>query len=429
MLKSWAKKIVFLIGIYILSVSLVYAQPIVKKITVNNTTYKVTFNESMAFISRDGSEAVPIKSGTTISKPGTYFVSLYDENNGLVGINTFTIQNKQDKDNWVVTSEDQLEEIFKYAFENYKSTIVLQFKTGKYNIDSMQKLVSNTSDSVAEKYPMLVIRSCTFSMMGNNNPIVKAQIQYPLKVTNTLRTYENKTKSKIIDILNHRVFPKQKDYEIELALYKYLVDNVKYSKTVENDQIYITSSPSTHTMFGTLIDQVAVCDGYAKSLMYLLNSCGIPTKFVGGTSENMGHAWNIVKIQGKYYHVDATWGDTDDEYSASYYQYFNENDAHMSQTHSWDITKYPKTESKEHNLLFLPVTINNLYKVRNSNELDSVLNEIKTKKQATIIFYNCSTEGWTKEKAASYIVNALNTGIRYQYDEKYDCLAITYSAS
>lgn len=429
MLKNWIKNVITIIGIYIFSFSLVYAQPIVKQIAVSGTSYTVKFESAKAFISRDGSEAVAIKSGTTISKPGTYFVSLYDENSKLVRIDTFTIKSKQDKDSWTITAEDQLEEVFKYAFENYKSTIVLHFKTGNYSLERMQKLVSTTIDQVTDKYPMLTTTSCSYTILGRNNPTVKIQIQYPLKVANTLKTYENKTKAKIIDIINNRVYPNQKDYEIELALYKYIVDNVKYSKTVENNQVYITSSPTTHTMFGTLIDQVAVCDGYAKSLMYLLNSCGIPTKFVAGTSEDMGHAWNIVKIQGKYYHVDVTWGDTDDEFSTSYYDYFNESDAHMKKTHMWDATKYPKVESAQHNLLFLPVNINNLYKVKNNDELISVLNEIKTKKQASVAFYNCEANGWTKEKVANYIAGALRTGIRYQTDEKYDCIVITYLAS
>lgn len=429
MLKNWIKNIVTIISIYIFSVSLVYAQPIIKQVTVSGTSYTVNFDSAKAFISRDGSEAVALQNGTTISKPGTYFVSLYDENNKLVHINTFTIKSQQDTDNWTITSEEQLEEVFKYTFENYKSTIVLKFKTGTYTVENMQKLINNKMEQVIDKYPMLTATSWSYSILGLKNPTVKIQIQYPLKVTNTLKTYDNKAKAKIVDIINNRVYPNQKDYEIELALYKYIVDNVKYSKTVENDQVYITSSPTTHTVFGTLIDQVAVCDGYAKSLMYLLNACGIPTKFVAGTSEGMGHAWNIVKIQGKYYHVDVTWGDKDDEFSTGYYDYFNESDAHMKKTHIWDTTKYPKVESAQHNLLFLPVNINNLYKVKSNDELMSVLNEIKTQKQGSVAFYNCEANGWTKEKVANYIATALRSGIRYQADQKYDCIVITYSAS
>lgn len=429
MLKNWVKNIIIVIGLYLLSISVVYAQPLVRQIAVKGFSYKVTFSEPKALISRDGSEAVPIKSDTTISKPGTYFVSYYDDNNTLVRIDTFIIKNKQDTDSWVVTSEDQLEEIFKYAFENYKSTIVLRFKTGTYTADSMEQLISKTIDVVTEKYPMLAHRSCSFGILGQKNPTVKMQIHYPLKVTNTLKNYENKTRSKIIDILNYRVFPNQKDYEIELALYKYLVDNVKYSKVVDNNQTYVTSVPTTHTMFGVLVDQVAVCDGYAKAYMYLMNACGIPTKFVGGYSEGVGHAWNIVKIQGKYYHVDVTWGDTDDAYSANYYTYFNENDEHMRKTHIWDERKYPKAQSTEHNFLFLPIEMKNIYKVKSSSDLDNVLRTIKNEKQATVIFYNCSSEGWTAEQIATYIVGTLRRGISYQIDEKYDCIAITYIAS
>ena len=44
------------------------------------------------------------------------------------------------------------------------------------------------------------------------------------------------------------------------------------------------------------------------TLQYLLNLCGIECTYV--TSET--HAWNLIKLEGEYYHIDVTWGDGSD---------------------------------------------------------------------------------------------------------------------
>ncbi len=62
-----------------------------------------------------------------------------------------------------------------------------------------------------------------------------------------------------------------------------------------------------HTMYGALYDQVAVCDGYAKAYIYLLRRVGIES-FVCRSGQ-LNHAWNVVKVENKWYHVDVTWDD------------------------------------------------------------------------------------------------------------------------
>ena len=73
-----------------------------------------------------------------------------------------------------------------------------------------------------------------------------------------------------------------------------------------------------------MIEGRAVCAGYAKSMQYLLNRMNIETFYVSGDVFDEGsHAWNIVEIDGDYYHVDATYGDpvTEDEHQELKYDY------------------------------------------------------------------------------------------------------------
>ncbi len=62
-----------------------------------------------------------------------------------------------------------------------------------------------------------------------------------------------------------------------------------------------------HTMYGALWNRLAVCDGYAEAYMYLLRAVGIDSYVC--RSDVLDHAWNIVYVEGKLYHVDVTYDD------------------------------------------------------------------------------------------------------------------------
>lgn len=90
-------------------------------------------------------------------------------------------------------------------------------------------------------------------------------------------------------------------------LHDILVNNIKYEK---NDNIDV------HTLVGPLLYKKAVCDGFSKLFKYLLDSIGIENKIICGfgflnTFDNSEkHMWNMLKINGKWYHVDVTYDAT-----------------------------------------------------------------------------------------------------------------------
>lgn len=105
------------------------------------------------------------------------------------------------------------------------------------------------------------------------------------------------------------ITPDMPEFERELILHDRLAGHIAYE-----DGDYV------HDAYGALVNGKAVCEGYAKAFQYLLQKVGIQSFMATGIGNGGKHAWNIVRIDGKYYNVDLTW---DDVKSDIIYTYFN----------------------------------------------------------------------------------------------------------
>ncbi len=74
--------------------------------------------------------------------------------------------------------------------------------------------------------------------------------------------------------------------------------NVRIDDCVEHESF---------SMYGVLVNGKAVCEGYSKAYQYMLNELGIENYLCSSTQ--LCHVWNIVKLNGKFYHVDITFDD------------------------------------------------------------------------------------------------------------------------
>ena len=102
------------------------------------------------------------------------------------------------------------------------------------------------------------------------------------------------------------------DYEATLRIYENIIKLVDYDTIGLERQKRTERAPDEpddlRSIYGVFVNKKAVCAGYAKAIQYLLNRLGIECLYV--TSET--HAWNVVKLEGDYYHMDVTWGDHSD---------------------------------------------------------------------------------------------------------------------
>ena len=147
------------------------------------------------------------------------------------------------------------------------------------------------------------------------------------------------------------------DTEDEYEKVKYLYD------TIVNHTEYRLSSVDNQNICSVFLHGESVCQGYAKALQYLLQKLDMECVLVLGTvTGGEGHAWNMVRINDKWYHLDATWGDafylfsdskeavSGEEIGLINYDYLCVTTEQLSKTHQVDMpVKLPECNSMTDN--------------------------------------------------------------------------------
>ncbi|WP_155962727.1 transglutaminase domain-containing protein [Streptococcus ruminantium] len=111
-----------------------------------------------------------------------------------------------------------------------------------------------------------------------------------------------------------KAFEGLSDVEKVRAAHDWLVDNVEYVARSGQDQ----------SAYSALVEKKTVCAGYGHGLKLLLDKMGIPSQTLVGPAGNERHLWNVVELDGKWYHVDATWDSTGSKNGRYKYTYKNE---------------------------------------------------------------------------------------------------------
>lgn len=156
----------------------------------------------------------------------------------------------------------------------------------------------------------------------NRNVVVSVIILFgrtPAEVSNSL------FKAFADDIISQAA-EQPTDYEKLLYIHDRIVDNTVYT---DNGELYEREAD------GPLVYGKAVCEGYSKAFMYLAQSLGFECLCVIGTANDEDHMWNLVKLYGEWYNVDATWDDPvrSDGADVLRHDYFLISDADIGETH------------------------------------------------------------------------------------------------
>ena len=143
--------------------------------------------------------------------------------------------------------------------------------------------------------------------------------------------------------------PAQKlsEWEKEKYVHDFICENVRYDKL---------KKAYSHEIIGPLGQSVGVCEGIAKAVKVLLDALGVWCVIaICSNNPEKGikyrHTWNIVKINGTYYHLDVTFDNSlgkDHENTEIRYDYFNLDDQQIFRDHEPLIAPAPHCTDHDH---------------------------------------------------------------------------------
>ena len=132
--------------------------------------------------------------------------------------------------------------------------------------------------------------------------------------------------------------PNDNDFAKILKLHDWIVKNISYKM----------SSIGADFAGGALANRSAVCAGYAQCYQFLLEQVGIESIYIAAQTKKEPHAWNLVKYDGHWFHVDCTWDRGVGQNPGVNHTYFMLNDAEFNEngehTEDWKDPKkgYPR---------------------------------------------------------------------------------------
>ncbi|SKA79200.1 Transglutaminase-like superfamily protein [Caloramator quimbayensis] len=262
-------------------------------------------------------------------------------------------RNDKEADSSVLTNEDEISSSLKKSIINCDDTLKLIITKGYMNNDLkaiMNRIFDLVNKIVQEDMDLSYINNISiessYNETSNINLNIKFDYNYPRETILNQQSEVNKKAKEIIDSI---IKADMTDFQKELAIHDYIINNTRY----DEENYYNGSIPwESYTSYGALIKGVAVCQGYASAMSKLLNLAGIENMIITGKANGEAHAWNLVKLDGEWYHVDVTWDDpifykNGNKVDTIRYDYFNITDSQMMKDHTWDIDMYPKcTETK-----------------------------------------------------------------------------------
>ncbi|MGN1134326.1 MAG: transglutaminase domain-containing protein [Oscillospiraceae bacterium] len=170
------------------------------------------------------------------------------------------------------------------------------------------------------------------------------------KDSSSLSDSDRKIYNKTVQILSKIITDDMTIYDKELAIHDYMVKNISY----DSGDMGIDESMDKNSVnpYGALINGKAICSGYTSAFKMFMDIFGVENIVVFGKSdEGAEHAWNMIKLDGEWYHVDVTWDDPvpESEQTGIMHEYFNVTDKELEENcHIWDKNKYPSATSEKY---------------------------------------------------------------------------------
>jgi hypothetical protein len=256
--------------------------------------------------------------------------------------------------------------------------------------------VNQVNEAMFKDLPQLFFVNQSYNYawsQTSSGKIVSAKLTYTFKdYPDDISTTREIVKNKILDFVDTLDTLSTDAQKIEV-IYRYFALTRNYDASLVDDQ----------SCYSVLINKRGVCASYARSFQYIMIYLNIPNIYVSGTLYGVSHAWNMVEIDNKWYHVDVTNGNTGfDDYCT--YQYLLIPTSKMEQSVLIENKALlPLAYSDDYNYY----KNNNLYITAfNENKLDSRIKEAVSNKSNGITFEFKTDQLLSKAKV--YLIDEQN---------------------
>ena len=246
-------------------------------------------------------------------------------------------------------------------------------------ISKMNKLLGQSETTVHEIY--------------DDTAVIKA---YKTGDTSGLDEKDLFVHDKMSEVIAELITDDMSPYEKEKAIYDWQVKWTSYSDQSLNP--IVAGGSETHTPYGVLRSHNAICVGNATTFKLFMDALDIPCKIIHST-QNGEHAWDVVQLDGEWYHVDVTFdGGVSGEPG---YNYFNVPDSVKDNgSYPWDHDEIPAANGTKYcYMLTSAAALNDMYEI--PAQLKQAINGDKT----MLTFTLKDNSGFTRQ-IAEYICNS-----------------------
>lgn len=238
-----------------------------------------------------------------------YFEYTVDKKYSSVPTNEYYIEdNFTYVDNHTNTGINNKQELINFIYFTLNSGTsylerYIDTKYTEYNKD-IDNLTFN--DGAGFKEVISILNNFVHPYNSSNNIKLTYGGDYTLGITvNKAYTEEeiieiNKIVDKVIEENINNSTPSKEKIRI---VHDYIIDNTEYDKLkYENKE---DTTYKSNTAYGVLIEGYGTCNGYADAMAIFLDKMNI----INYKISNNEHIWNLVYLDGTWFHLDLTWDD------------------------------------------------------------------------------------------------------------------------
>ncbi|HIX42184.1 MAG TPA: DUF5050 domain-containing protein [Candidatus Kurthia intestinigallinarum] len=248
-----------------------------------------------------------------------------------------------------IDNKQDLEKAIEQAMENADSLLEITYTGADVesiyrNITPISMAVGNGNDEILG---ILQSVSTSSSLKSVGGKPVSADFKLNIDYFTT-KAKKQQADATLKTIANTIKKNNKSQFDRVKAVNDYLVLNTTYGGTTDD----------RYTAYGLLQDKVAVCQGYATAAYALLKELGMEVRYVVGVAYDkdgnpQDHAWNKVKVDGKWYNLDVTWNDpVPNRANSVSHKYFLLSDKTLNKDHvATTPTLYPKATDTKYDFL------------------------------------------------------------------------------